>query len=223
MNYELWTMYHETRLTQPIRAAHPFDEIPLYICRGFSTNQLLFMQNKPNVKDAQISVSSYMKSKYEKLDTWLSGKNKPNSNPIKPNCQKGEIDAKSVFTKDYRKKDDFKVRINKPNFRNGQNERKLNFNKGLQKKRLFSTPKNKPNSNPILSAVGGLQMNVKSLAGKTGHTRCRLSHIFGLQFGLIVAKYSEICNHRFVSDNKLMHVLSSTCPLPSMLCSEREK
>ena len=36
------------------------------------------MQNKPNVKDAQINVSSYMKSKYEKLDTWLSEKNKPN-------------------------------------------------------------------------------------------------------------------------------------------------
>ncbi len=54
-----------------------------------------------------------------------------------------------TLTKDYRKKDDFLVRINKPNFRNGQNERKLNFNKGLQKKRLFNSPKNKPNSNPI--------------------------------------------------------------------------
>jgi hypothetical protein len=43
------------------------------------------MQNKPNVKDAQINVISYMKSKYEKMDTWLSGQNKPNSNPIKPN------------------------------------------------------------------------------------------------------------------------------------------
>jgi hypothetical protein len=38
----------------------------------------LFMQNKPNVKDAQINVNSYMKSIYEKLDTWLNGKNKPN-------------------------------------------------------------------------------------------------------------------------------------------------
>jgi hypothetical protein len=99
-----------------------------------------------------------MKSKYEKLDTWLSGKNKPNSNPIrqacvvcegvagliKPNCRKGKIDAKSVFTKDYRKKDDFTVRINKPNFRTGQNERKLNFKKGLQKKRTFSPQKTNP-------------------------------------------------------------------------------
>jgi len=42
----------------------------------------LFMQNKPNVKDAQINVISYIKSNYEKLDTWLSGKNKANSNPI---------------------------------------------------------------------------------------------------------------------------------------------
>ncbi len=30
----------------------------------------LFMQNKPNFKFAQINVNSYMKSIYEKLDTW---------------------------------------------------------------------------------------------------------------------------------------------------------
>jgi len=57
------------------------------------------------------------------------------------------------FIEDYRKKDDFLVRINKPNFRKTQNEHKLNFNKELQKKRLFSRPKNKPNSNLALSAV----------------------------------------------------------------------
>ncbi len=31
-------------------------------------------------------------------------KNKPNSNPIKPNCRKGKIDAKCIFTKDYEEK-----------------------------------------------------------------------------------------------------------------------
>jgi len=103
----------------------------LYICRELSTNQLLFMQNKPNVKDAQINVNSYMKSKYEKLDTWLSGKNKPNSNPIKPNLRKAQMIVNLTLTKDYRKKDDFLVRINKPNFRNGQNERKLICYRGL--------------------------------------------------------------------------------------------
>jgi hypothetical protein len=64
---------------------------------------------------------------------------------------------------DYRKKDDFIVRINKPNSQNAKNERKLNFNKGLQKKRCFRSPKNKPNSNPIYERP-------KSLAGKSGHT-----------------------------------------------------
>jgi len=37
----------------------------------------------------------------------------------------------------------------------------------------FPAKKNKPNSNPILSAVGGFRkdkMNLKSLAGKSGHT-----------------------------------------------------
>jgi hypothetical protein len=50
------------------------------------------MQDKPNLRKSQMNVTSYMKSKYEELDTWLSGKNKPNqtpnelnTNPIKPN------------------------------------------------------------------------------------------------------------------------------------------
>ncbi len=109
-------------------------EIALYICRESSTNQLLFMQNKPNVKDAQINVYSYMKSKYEKLDTWLSGKNKANSNPIKPNLRKAKMNANDFITRDYRKKDDFVVRINKPNLvrrRRIANERKRFFTKGL--------------------------------------------------------------------------------------------
>ncbi len=91
----------------------------LYICRESSSNQLLFMQNKPNVKDAQINVNSYMKSIYEILDTWLSGKNKANSNPNKPNLQKAQMNVNLYVTKDYRKKDDFIVRINKPNFVKG--------------------------------------------------------------------------------------------------------
>jgi len=41
----------------------------LYNCRGFSTNHLLFMQNKPNVKDAKMNISPFMTIKYEKLDT----------------------------------------------------------------------------------------------------------------------------------------------------------
>ncbi len=146
----------------------------LYTCKESSTNQLLFMQNKPNVKDAQINVNSYMNSKYEKLDTWLSGKNKPNSNPIKPNFKKAKMNVNLYVIEDYRKKDDFVVRINKPNFRNGQNERKLNFNKGLQKKRLFSSPKNKAKQSQFLQRP-------KSLAGKSGHTR-----FWGVLYGFVL-------------------------------------
>ncbi len=94
----------------------------------------LFMQNKPNVKDAQINVNSYMKSRYEILDTWLSGKNKANSNPNKPNLRKAKMNVNLTLTKDYRKKDDFLVRINKPNLvrrRRIANERKYLITKGL--------------------------------------------------------------------------------------------
>jgi DNA-binding transcriptional regulator GbsR (MarR family) len=86
-----------------------------YYVRNYRRN----MQNKPNVKYAQINVNSYMKSIYEKLDTWLSGKNKANSNPNKPNGQKAKMNVNLTLTTNYRKKDDFSVRINKPNFVKG--------------------------------------------------------------------------------------------------------
>jgi len=89
------------------------------------------MQNKPNVKYAQINVNSYMKSKYEKSDTWLSGKNKPNSNPNKPNLRKAQMNVNLYVIEDYRKKDDFTVRINKPNSQNAKNEHKLIYYRGL--------------------------------------------------------------------------------------------
>ncbi len=98
------------------------------------------MQNKPNVKDAQINVNSYMKSKYEKLDTWLSGKNKANSNPIKPNLQNAKMNVNSFITKDYRKKDDFVVRINKPNFVKGQKWTQTLFYKRIMKMKPPSGP-----------------------------------------------------------------------------------
>jgi len=96
-----------------------FVPIRHYICRESSTNQLLFMQNKPNVKYAQINVNSYMKSKYEKLDTWLSGKKQTQSCQACVVCEgvAGLIKPKQT------------------QFPKSQNECKLNFNKGLQKKR----------------------------------------------------------------------------------------
>ncbi len=53
------------------------------------------------------------------------------TNPIKPNLQKAKMNINSIITKDYRKKDDFLVRINKPNFQNAKNERKLICYRGL--------------------------------------------------------------------------------------------
>jgi len=52
---------------------------------------------------------------YENISDWTLGQNKPNSNPIKPNFQKAQMNVNSLITKDYRKKGDFAVRKNKPN------------------------------------------------------------------------------------------------------------
>ncbi len=68
---------------------------------------------------------------YENISDWTLGENKPNSNPIKPNFQKAKMNVNLTLTRDYRKNDDFTVRINKPNSRKTQNKRKRFFTKGL--------------------------------------------------------------------------------------------
>ncbi len=92
----------------------------LYICRELSTNQLLFMQNKPNFQKSQMNVNPYNTMDYGNKWPWRVRKNKPNSNPNKPNLRKAKMNVSLYILKNYRKKDDFEVRINKPNCRKGK-------------------------------------------------------------------------------------------------------
>ena len=115
-----------------------FTPSPLYICRERSTNQLLFMQNKPNLLDAKMNVNSLITTDYENKWQRRVRKNKPNSNPIKPNLRKAKMNVNSFITKDYRKKtlsqsektNPIQTQF-KPNFRKAQNERKRLCHKGL--------------------------------------------------------------------------------------------
>ncbi len=54
----------------------------LYICRDPSTNQLLFMRNKPNFRKSQMNLKFCKQMAYENKYNWTIGENKPNSNPI---------------------------------------------------------------------------------------------------------------------------------------------
>jgi len=56
-----------------------------------------FMQNKAKVKYAKISLSSFMTSKYEKLDNWLFRQTKPKQTQFKPNLSKGQKLMQSVY------------------------------------------------------------------------------------------------------------------------------
>jgi len=110
------------------KAADIYVPIRHYICREPSTNQLLFMQNKPNFQDPQMNVSIYLQTAYENKSNWTLGENKANSNPIKPNFRKAQMNVNSLITKDYRKKDDFVVRKNKPNSNPISEKPKMNVN-----------------------------------------------------------------------------------------------
>ncbi len=61
-----------------------------------------------------MNVNPYNTTDYENILPLAGQKNKPNSNPIKPNFQKAKMNVNLTLTKDYRKKDDFAVQKNKP-------------------------------------------------------------------------------------------------------------
>jgi len=64
-----------------------------------------------------MSVSNIITTNYKIFIPLAGYKNKPNSNPNKPNLKKAKMNVNLTLIKDYRKNDDFLVRINKPNFR----------------------------------------------------------------------------------------------------------
>jgi len=112
--------YRESSYLPAYKAADIYVPIrPLYICRESSTNQPLFMQNKPNFRKSQMNLKFCKQMDYENKRNWTIGENKPNSNPNKPNLKRAKMNVNSFITKNYRKKDDFTVRINKPNFVKG--------------------------------------------------------------------------------------------------------
>jgi len=121
----------------------------LYICREPSTNQLLFMQNKPNFLDTQMNANTFSKRAYENKHKWTLGENKPNSNPIKTNLKRAQMNINSLITKDYRKNDDFAVRKNKPNSNPISKKAKMNATafsqKDYENEIAFKPQKNKPN------------------------------------------------------------------------------
>ena len=88
------------------------------------------MQNKPNLPDAQMNVSSAITMNYEQLTVNYANKNKPNSKPIKanqtqykPNSLDAQMNVSLAITRYYNNEQRtmnyellFKTNPNKPNF-----------------------------------------------------------------------------------------------------------
>jgi hypothetical protein len=62
-----------------------------------------FMQNKPNLPNAQMNISPFITKDYENDNTFRLPENKPNTNPIKANtkpiCRKAKNEIKLLFYK----------------------------------------------------------------------------------------------------------------------------
>ena len=51
-----------------------------------------------------MNANSLATMNYENISNWTLGQNKPNSNPIKPNLRKAQMNVNSLITKDYEEK-----------------------------------------------------------------------------------------------------------------------
>ncbi len=107
-----------------------------------------------------MNVKSYNTKAYENIANWTLGQSKPNSNPNKANLKRAKMNANDFITKDYRKKDDFVVRINKPNSKPIFLRTKMNATlftaKDYENETAFGPKKtnpNKPNLETTLIAI----------------------------------------------------------------------
>jgi len=95
-----------------------------------------------------MNVSNIITRNYKNFIPLAGRKNKPNSNPIKPNFQKAKMNVNLTLTKDYRKYDDFAVRKNKPNSNPIPERPKMNATifvaKDYENKTALRLERNKP-------------------------------------------------------------------------------
>ena len=138
------------------------------------------MQNKANFLDALMNVNIYNTVDYENKWQRRVRKNKPNSNPIKPNLRKAQMNVNLTLTKDYRKKDDFAVQKNKPNSNPISVKAKMNANafsqKDYENETAFRLEQNKPNqtqfqmpTNPSKERRKGYQELFLALSCRKGY------------------------------------------------------
>jgi len=129
-----------------------------------------------------MNVSIFSQMAYENKHDWTLSENKPNSNPIKPNLKRAKMNVTLLITKDYRKNDDFSVRINKPNLVKGQ---KMNVNlyviEDYENETAFRPKKTNPKQTQFKPNLRKAKMNLKSLVGKSGHTLFDVKRNFSLQ------------------------------------------
>jgi len=83
------------------------------------------------------------------------------------------MNVNSLITKDYRKKDDFKVRINKPNLVRRRRIPKMNANVYIIEDYENETVFRPKKTNPIKANFRKSKMNLKSLARKSGQNHIR--------------------------------------------------
>ena len=96
-----------------------------------------------------MNVSNIITRNYKNFLPLAGQKNKPNSNPIKPNLRRARMNVNSLITKDYRKNDAFAVRKNKPNSNPISEKPKMNVNLYVIKEYENETTLMPKKTNPI--------------------------------------------------------------------------
>ncbi len=163
------------------------------------------MQNKPNLLNAQMNVSSFITKDYENIHPLGRHKNKANSNPIKPNLRNDKMNVSLYITKGYENKSLRRRSQNKPNqtqfkpnFQNDKMTVTLYSTKDYENKPLRRRSQNKPNSNPIPQR--DTQYAIRDTRYKPNQTQpvVSLSNLFQTQYAIPNTQYE-------IRDTCIMH------------------
>jgi len=73
---------------------------PLHLSRALYKSAL-FMQNKANLPDAKMNVTTFITKEYENISNWKLGENKANTKPNKANLLDAQMNISSLLTKHY--------------------------------------------------------------------------------------------------------------------------
>jgi len=118
------------------------------------------MQNKAKFQKSRMNVNNVLTKRYDKLDTWSSGKKQSQTNPNKAKSRKAKMNVTFIITKVYENKSPFWGQKKQSQFSLTTKTNAILFDaKDYEKNRAFVFGQNKPKQTQFVVSLPNLFPN----------------------------------------------------------------